>query len=288
MTDKPYFRFVATLTATLALAATATHGGTGMNERYERGWAALTALAPQKAQAVQDALADIAPDMGRFIVEFGYGDIFTRPGLDPASRQTATIAALAALGNAAPQLRFHIEAGLAAGLTPEQVVEILYVTTVFAGFPAGLNALAAAREVFAQQGVTVTPPKAHAPEATDRRARALATLATSSRTAGRQVLDSLADIAPDMAAFILDFSYGDVLSRNVLTPGQKEIAMIAAATARGTMEPQLKVHVKAARAVGLSREQIVEVLIQMAAYAGFPAAINGLAATRAAFQEIGE
>jgi len=259
-----------------------------MQTRYDRGWAALTALAPQKAQAVQDALADIAPDMGRFIVEFGYGDLFTRPGLDPLSRQTATIAALTALGNAAPQLGFHIEAGLATGLSPEAIVEIIYVTTVFAGFPAGLNALTVAKAVFAAQGVTVTPPKAHTGQATDRRERGLAEVAVTSQTAGQHVLDSLADIAPDMAAFLLDFSYGDVISRNILTPGQKEIAMIAAATARGTMEPQLKVHIKAGRAVGLSREQIVEVLIQMAGYAGFPASINGLTAARTAFQEMGE
>jgi 4-carboxymuconolactone decarboxylase len=281
-------RIVALLTAALALAATTAHGGTDMNDRYARGWAALTALAPQKAQAVQDSLADIAPDMGRYIVEFGYGDLFTRPGLDPASRQTATIAALTALGNAAPQLRFHIEAGLATGLTPEAIVEIIYVTTVFAGFPAGLNALAAARQVFTEQGVKVSPPKAHATEDTDRRKRGLAAVAVTSQTAGQHVLDALADIAPDMADFILDFSYGDVISRNVLTPAQKEIAMIAAATARGTMEPQLKVHIKAARAVGLTREQIVEVLIQMAGYAGFPASINGLIAARAAFAELGE
>jgi len=259
-----------------------------MNERYARGFAALAALAPEKAQAVQDALADIAPDMGRFIVEFGYGDIFTRPGLDAVSRQTATIAALAALGNAAPQLRFHIEAGLAAGLSPQAVIDILYVATVFAGFPAGINAIAVAREVFAEKDVTAPPHKVRESGTGERRERGLAALAVTSKYAGQQVLDSLADIAPDFAGFILDFSYGDVISRDVLTPSQKEIAMIAAATARGTMEPQLKVHVKAARAVGLSREQIVEVIIQMAVYAGFPAAINGLFAARAALREMGE
>jgi len=259
-----------------------------MNERYARGFASLAALAPKKAQAVQDALADIAPDMWRFIVEFGYGEIFTRPGLDAVSRQTATIAALTALGNAAPQLRFHIEAGLAAGLSPQAVIDIIYVVTVFAGFPAGLNAIAIAREVFAEQGVTMPQHMEQEPGIADRRTRGLAALAVTSKNAGQQVLDALADIAPDFAGFILDFSYGDVLSRHILTPGQKEIAMIAAATARGTMAPQLKVHVKAARAVGLSREQIVEVIIQMAVYAGFPAAINGLFAARAAFQEMGE
>ncbi|UJX39588.1 carboxymuconolactone decarboxylase family protein [Desulfovibrio sp. JY] len=284
MIRSPVTGIRAALALLLTLTTTTLCGGATMeSERYARGWKALVALAPQKAQAVQDGLADIAPDMARFVVEFGYGDVFTRPGLDPASRQTATIAALAALGNAAPQLRFHIEAGLATGLTPQAIVDIIYVTTVFAGFPAGLNALAAAREVFTAQGVVPTPPPA--PENPDRHARGLAALAITSQSAGQRVVDSLADIAPDMAGFILDFSYGDVISRAVLTPAQKEIAMIAAATARGTMAPQLKVHIKAARSVGVSREQITEVLIQMAVYAGFPSALNGLAVAREAFAE---
>lgn len=256
-----------------------------MNARYERGLAALCSLAPDKAQAVQDSLADIAPDMGRFVVEFGYGDIFSRPGLAPDLRQTATIAALTALGNAAPQLAFHIEAGLATGLSPEAIVEIIFITTVFAGFPAGLNALAVARQVFAAKKLIVSPPTAHDPKDTDRRSRGLAALEATSQSAGQHVLDALADIAPDMAGFILDFSYGDVISRTVLPPANKEITMIAAATARGTMAPQLAVHVKTARQIGLSREQIVETVIQMAVYAGFPAALNGLATVRAALQE---
>ena len=290
MTKTVLCRWRMILALGLALGLTFAHGESGMaaNERYERGAAVLAALAPQKAQAVQDALADIAPDLGRFVIEFGYGDIFTRPGLTPAERQTATIAALTALGTAAPQLAFHVEAGLATGLTPEAIVEILYVTTVFAGFPAGLNALAVCREVFAAKGLTVSRQAAHPEGDTDRRARGLATLAATSRDAGEKVVAAMAAISPDMADFLLDFSYGDVISRTILTPGQKEIAMIAAATARGTMAPQLAVHVKAARAVGLTREQIVEVILQMAAYAGFPAAINAMLVARDALADLGE
>jgi 4-carboxymuconolactone decarboxylase len=259
-----------------------------MNDRYARGLAALEALAPQSARAVQEALAGIAPDMGRFIMEFAYGDVFTRPGLTPNLRQTATIAALTALGNAAPQLRFHIEAGLATGLSPQAVIDILYVAAVFAGFPAGLNAVAAAREVFAGKGVPLPLPAVPEPEIADRRARGLAALALTSRDAGQRVVESLADVAPDLAGFILDFSYGDVIARTVLTPAQKEVAMIAAATARGTMAPQLAVHIKAALAVGMSREEIVEVVIQMAVYAGFPAAINGLMTAREVFRDMAD
>jgi 4-carboxymuconolactone decarboxylase len=268
-----------------ALAAHPARGGKDMetSERYTRGLAALTALAPEKARAVQDALAGIAPDLGRFVVEFGYGDIFSRPGLSPRLRQTATIAALTALGNAAPQLAFHVEAGLATGLSPEAIVDIVYVATVFAGFPAGINALAVCREVYAAKGITVSPPDAYAGQPADRRARGVAALAVTSRDAGEKVLASMAGIAPDFGGWLLDFSYGDVISRAVLSPGEKEIAMIAAAVARGTMGPQLAVHVLAGLTVGLTREQIVETVMQMAAYAGFPAAINGMLVVRDVF-----
>lgn len=277
------------LALALALGSHPARGGNGMetSERYARGMAALTALAPDKARAVQEALGGVAPDLGRFVVEFGYGDIFTRPGLSPELRQTATIAALTALGNAAPQLAFHVEAGLAAGLSAEAIVEIIYVATVFAGFPAGINAIGVCREVFAAKGITVTPPDAYAGQPADRRERGLAALSVTSREAGERVLASMGDMAPDFGGWLLDFSYGDVISRGVLSPGAKEIAMIAAATARGTMGPQLAVHVRAGLAVGLTSEQIVETVMQMAAYAGFPAAINGMLVVRDVFAATG-
>lgn len=95
------------------------------------------------------ALADIAPDFARYLLEFPFGDIYCRPDLDLRSREVATIAALTALGNAAPQLRVHIEAGLNVGLAREEIVEIIMQMAVYAGFPAALNGLFAAKEVFA-------------------------------------------------------------------------------------------------------------------------------------------
>lgn len=95
------------------------------------------------------ALADIAPDFANYVLEFPFGDIYCRPGLDLRSREVATIAALAALGNAQPQLKVHIEAGLNVGLSRQEITEILIQMAVYAGFPAALNGLFAAKEVFA-------------------------------------------------------------------------------------------------------------------------------------------
>lgn len=255
------------------------------NTRMHSGRTQLARLNPKAEENLRQAFGSLAPEMVDAVVAFGYGDIYARPGLEIKDRQVATIAALAALGNAESQLRFHMDGGLNVGLTPQEVVEIIYVTTVFAGFPAGLNALTAAGKVFEERGVRPQPPAAQAKS--DRRTRGMAALEATSRGAGQKVLDSLAGIAPDMAQFILDFSYGDVFSRPGLSPRRKEIAMIAAAIARGTMRPQLKVHTKAALTVGLSRQEIVEVTMQMAVYAGFPAALNGLDAVREAFDEVG-
>ena len=118
--------------------------------RYERGWQALSEIDGQAGEAVIASLADIAPDFARYLIEFPFGDIYSRPGLDLRSREIATIAALTALGNAAPQLKVHIAAGLNVGLSRAEIVEILMQMAVYAGFPAALNGLFAAKEVFAQ------------------------------------------------------------------------------------------------------------------------------------------
>jgi 4-carboxymuconolactone decarboxylase len=116
--------------------------------RYERGLRALAEIDGDGGQKVVDSLAGIAPDFARYIVEFPFGDIYSRSGLDLKSREIATIAALTALGNAQPQLKVHIQAGLNVGLTRGEIVETIMQMAVYAGFPAALNGLFAMRDVF--------------------------------------------------------------------------------------------------------------------------------------------
>jgi 4-carboxymuconolactone decarboxylase len=118
--------------------------------RLERGKRALAAIDGEAGHNVILALADIAPDFATYLFEFPFGDIYSRPGLGLREREIATIASLAAMGNAAPQLKVHIEAGLNVGLSREEIVEILMQIAVYAGFPAALNGLFAAKEVFAK------------------------------------------------------------------------------------------------------------------------------------------
>lgn len=126
-----------------------THPQAEDETRFERGRKALSRIDGEGGEKVVASLADIAPDFARYLIEFPFGDIYCRPGLDLRSREIATIAALTAMGNAAPQLKVHVEAGLNVGLTRSEIVEIIMQMAVYAGFPAALNGLFAAKEVFA-------------------------------------------------------------------------------------------------------------------------------------------
>jgi 4-carboxymuconolactone decarboxylase len=121
------------------------------DERHARGMRALTEFTGEAGAAVVERLRDIAPDFADWIIEFSYGDVMSRPGLDRRSRQLATVAALTALGNAQPQLRVHIEGALNVGCRAQEIVEVILQMAVYAGFPAAINALGVAREVFAQR-----------------------------------------------------------------------------------------------------------------------------------------
>lgn len=103
--------------------------------------------------------------------------------------------------------------------------------------------------------------------------------------AGQNVIDSLKDIAPDLGKYIIEFAFGEIYCRNHLSLKEREIATMAALVSKGGCEPQLKVHIKGALNVGCSEEEIIEVIIQMAVYAGFPASLNGIFVAKKVFEE---
>ncbi|MFW5332509.1 carboxymuconolactone decarboxylase family protein [Hydrogenophaga sp. ZJX-1] len=120
--------------------------------RYERGLEKLREIDGEAGDRVLESLDGIAPDFARYLIEFPFGDIYSRPGLDLKSREIAVVAALTALGHAAPQLKVHIQGALNVGATRTEVVETIMQMAVYAGFPAALNGLAVAKEVFAECG----------------------------------------------------------------------------------------------------------------------------------------
>lgn len=118
------------------------------SERFIQGKKQLAKMSGTEVEQMIGNLREIAPDLTRFTLEFPYGDVLVRPGLDIKSRQIATVSALTALGNAPVQLSGHIHMALNIGVTREEVVEIITQMAVYAGFPAALNGTAVAKDVF--------------------------------------------------------------------------------------------------------------------------------------------
>jgi 4-carboxymuconolactone decarboxylase len=256
-------------------------------DRYRRGLAVLRMVGGEGYDEPINALRVVAPALARFTVEFAYGDVMARPALDLKTRQLCTVAALAALGTAAAQLRYHIAGARNVGASPEEIVEVLLLAAVYAGFPAALNGIAAARDVFRQRGeepaARAASPRGDAPG--DRYARGLEALGRVTRGSGAAVVERLHDIAPDLGRYVVEFSYGDVIDRPLLDDRTTELATVAMCAALGTAQPQLAVHVHGALNVGASREEVVEAIQQLAVYAGFPAALNGIGVAGTVFAD---
>ena len=185
-----------------------------LDGRHAIGLAALARLGGPDAAAPILAAADVAPDLVRFAIDFAFGEVLSRPGLDLRTRELCTVAALSGLGHAESQLKWHIDAALYVGATNDEVDQVKRIARGYA-----------------------------------------------------RPSNGVAD------------------EQGPLDPVTRELATIALLTAIGTQPGALKNHLRAARAAGATREQIVHVLEQMAIYAGFPAALNGVSAARDVFAE---
>lgn len=121
--------------------------------RFERGMERLRTIDGKGGERVIQSLADIAPDLGRFIVEFAFDDIYTREDLSTEEREMITLASLLTAGGCEPQLEVHINGALNVGIPPEKVVETFLQCIPYTGFPKVLNAVSIAKKVFAERGL---------------------------------------------------------------------------------------------------------------------------------------
>lgn len=118
-----------------------------MGTKYERGLELLSQVDGEAGVSVIESLQGVAPDVGRYIVEFAFGEIYDRAGLSLRDRELATIASLCTQGGCEPQLKVHIRGALNAGMTREEVIETYIQLIPYVGFPRVLNAITVAKEL---------------------------------------------------------------------------------------------------------------------------------------------
>jgi 4-carboxymuconolactone decarboxylase len=118
------------------------------SDTYNRGIEKIREIYGEAGEGVIKNLKDISPDFARYIIECPFGEIYSRSGLDPKSREIAIVASLVTMGNASSQLKVHINGALNVGCSRTEIIEVIMQMAVYAGFPAALNGLFVAKEVF--------------------------------------------------------------------------------------------------------------------------------------------
>ena len=123
--------------------------------RFNNGMEQLKAIDGVGGENVIKSLEDISPDLGKFIVEFAFGDIYTRGSLTLQEREIITITSLLTAGGCEAQLEVHINGSLNVGISPKKIVETFLQCIPYTGFPKVLNAIFVAKKIFKERGLKV-------------------------------------------------------------------------------------------------------------------------------------
>jgi alkylhydroperoxidase/carboxymuconolactone decarboxylase family protein YurZ len=222
------------------------------------------------------AAGEAVPGFADFIAEVVYGGIWGRPNLALADRSICTLAALGLLQRWA-QLKPMVGAALDHGLSPRNILEVFMQAGLYGGFDTTETAAACAHEVFEERGCTVPeePPRSDSNEVLDARGREL--MASLHGERGQEGYAAPGNaITGELHPAAIRYGYGELWFRPGLNHRQRMLCALASFTVLG-LERQLRKFSVSALNVGLTRQEIIEAVIQTGPYGGFPRALNGLA-----------
>jgi alkylhydroperoxidase/carboxymuconolactone decarboxylase family protein YurZ len=220
--------------------------------------------------------AETAPGYQRMVSEALYGGIWARDVLPIEERYICVLSGLMLQQNE-PQLRRHVRGALKIDLAPRSILEIFVQAGLYGGFPTAENAMNITHEVFAAEGVSV-----------EAEADGDETLEEFSEMGGEMLVALHGDrgtkgyASPDnsttggLYTMAIQYGYGWLWHRAGLDRRQRMICAIASFTVL-RLESQLRKFGQSALNVGLTKEEVVEVVMQTAPYGGFPPALNALA-----------
>jgi 4-carboxymuconolactone decarboxylase len=127
------------------------------SERYNRGLQKLIELEGDIGKKVVAMMDAISPDFTQYLVEFVFGDIYSRPGLDLKTKEVIALASMATLGNAPLQVKVHIHAAMNLGCSEHDIIELLLQLIPQCGMAVPMNALLIAKEVFEERRKGTAP-----------------------------------------------------------------------------------------------------------------------------------
>lgn len=121
--------------------------------RYQRGTEVIMELAGEQGIQAIEGVQSFSPDLARMIVEFAFGEVYSRPVFDSKQRELITLSSLITQGAGADQLQFHFNSALNIGMSLEELTEVVIHCAVYAGFPRAVSALTILKEVYEKRDV---------------------------------------------------------------------------------------------------------------------------------------
>lgn len=260
-----------------------------MEDRLKRGLKKLLEVDGKAGDDVVNSMNDIFPDLVKYMIEYVWGDIYSRNILDLKSKEMAVVAALTAMGNAKPQLKVHINGALNVGCTINEIKEIILQMSAYAGFPASINAIDELKNVLKErenQGIKdcIGEEPTNRVLPTERYEVGLKELSELDSHQAELLNETYKDISPDLVQLII-CGQADIMARDNLCKRLRELSTISALAALGTAVSQLKFHINAGINVGLTVDEIKEIMLLVSVYSGFPKAINGTNALKEVLTE---
>ncbi|MDH4145737.1 MAG: carboxymuconolactone decarboxylase family protein [Acidimicrobiia bacterium] len=272
-------------------------GQTGSRSRDERHASAIEVLATmlavdaERAERIASSMERSMGALGSMAIDNVMGDLWSRPQLSRRDRSVVVISVLMAQSRD-EELALHVRNGLNHGLAQVEIEELLLHLAAYVGFPA---AMAASRVVdralcdaLGVERITGRQPAARKSDA--ERDRDAADVRRT-LTAGRAAADPAEDLANmqsslgDVGTLAFRWAFGEIWSRPQLSRRDRSLCVIAILGALG-QEAELAFHAPAGLNHGLERSEVEEVMVQLALYAGFPRAVDGMRAVRAAWAKI--
>ena len=227
------------------------------------------------------SLEDDNGALGSFAVDYIFGDLWSRPGLNKRDRSLIVISTLTSI-NQLNQLRVHVRGGINHGLSATEIREIITHLGGYAGFPRALDAMKVANEVLVEMGHATEGEKLAPAQRRDKNKRhGIAAECMSAISGGSIPADPETCLAAmqaqlgDVGTQVMGFIFGEIWSRDELSKRDRSLVVVAALTALGRMD-ELDIHVPGALQHGVTEQEIKELILLLSAYAGFPFAVEGM------------
>jgi 4-carboxymuconolactone decarboxylase len=266
-----------------------------MSTQAQRRAAGLDVMSTLTGVAVTDdgaaAMEQRHGDLGTFAVDHVLGNLWSRPQLSRRDRSLVVVTFLATIG-ARDELHTHVLGALNHGVERDEIREVINQVAGYGGFPMAMQATRIVDKAFCEaDGIDRLPAKDPGPAVDDEERAIAATDVLATLFAGRTSSDpaearaGMLDALGGVGEMAFDWGFGELWARPQLSRRDRSMVTVAIlAMLRCTEE--LAVHVPGALNHGCSRDEVEEIMVQLTVYGGFPRAVEGIRATRAAFAKI--